>query len=116
MKDCQKTKAKKKNKHVANIAEINGEWKEDDPAVVAIEEVNHVENYGRWYVDTGVTAHVGTDRRHFKNYQVVEGRKLNVGNPTSSEIVGVGEVTLKLTSRQTLTLKNVLHVPHIGRT
>ncbi|KAL6583726.1 hypothetical protein OROMI_003015 [Orobanche minor] len=114
-KDCKKPKANKKKKHVANIAEADGGWKEDDLAAVVTEEVNHVENQGVWYVDTAATAHVCGNKSQFKTYQVVEGRKLSMGNPASSDIIGVGEVALKLTSGHTLTLKNVLHVPDIRK-
>ncbi|XP_073120423.1 uncharacterized protein [Henckelia pumila] len=42
-------------------------------------------------------------------------RKLFMGNSATSEVVGVGNVVLKMTSGKEMTLKNVLHMPDIQK-
>ncbi|XP_042059345.1 uncharacterized protein LOC121803814 [Salvia splendens] len=94
-KDCRN----KKKKSAAQVIEKEfKDWDESDPIAVVIEEVNLVNNKGGWYIDIGATAHVCEDRSMFSTYNNVEGRKINMGNQASSEVLGVGDVVLKMTS------------------
>lgn len=74
-----------------------------------------MENEGKWYIDTAATAHVCGDRSRFTKYKSCQGRKLNMGNQASSEVVGYGTVVLRLSSGKNLTLGEVLHVPDIRK-
>ena len=66
-------------------------------------------------VDTGVNIHVCADVSLFSSYQVGRTSSLLMGNGARAAICGVGTVDLKLTSRKTVQLKNVQHVPSIRK-
>ncbi|XP_047952374.1 uncharacterized protein LOC125197908 [Salvia hispanica] len=91
------------------------DWDEGDLVVVVTEEVNLLDNKGGWYIDTGVTAHVCSNRSKFASYILVEGRKINMGNQALSDVLGIRNVILMMTSGVTITLKVVLHVPDIRK-
>ena len=67
-----------------------------------------------WVVDSVCTRHIGTFKEEFNSYTpMVEGTKcVYVGDNRFVPVSGKGKVLLKLTSDKTLSLNNVLHVPH----
>ncbi|KAK4342617.1 hypothetical protein RND71_038433 [Anisodus tanguticus] len=82
---------------------------------VVLEE-NLVENPMQWWMDTGATRHICSNRDAFSTYTpVTDKRKLFMGNNVSSEVLGVVNMVLKMTSGKELTLKEVMHVPEIRR-
>ncbi|GKB35566.1 retrovirus-related pol polyprotein from transposon TNT 1-94 [Tanacetum coccineum] len=81
-----------------------------------ISEVNLVgTNHGGWWIDTGATRHVCTDKSMFHSFRAVDnGQKLYMGNSVTADIKGEGDVVLKMTSEKyVLKLTNVLYVPEI---
>ena len=48
-------------------------------------------------------------------YVPVNGRNLIMGNSTTSRVMGIGKVVLKMTSGKELVLTDVLHVPDIRK-
>ncbi|KZV24436.1 hypothetical protein F511_24231 [Dorcoceras hygrometricum] len=80
-------------------------------------EVNLIgSNPREWWIDTGATRHVCSDKEMFATLQESEnGEKLYMGNSATSEIKGQGKVVLKMTSGKELTLNNVLYVPDIRK-
>ncbi|KAK6146747.1 hypothetical protein DH2020_020616 [Rehmannia glutinosa] len=76
-------------------------------------EVNLVgSNPNQWWIDTGATRHVCSNKEMFSTFEAVEnGEKLYTGNSATSNIKGQGNVVLKMTSGKELTLTNVLYVP-----
>ena len=78
-------------------------------------EANLVENPMQWWVDTGATRHICSNKDAFSTYTPVSDKKLFMGNNASSDVLGVGKVVLKMTSGKELTLKEVMHVPEIRR-
>ena len=82
-----------------------------------ISEVNLVgSNPREWYVDTGATRHVCSDKSLFNTFKDIEnGEKLFMGNSATADIKGEGNVILKMTSGKELTLSNVLYVPEIRK-
>jgi hypothetical protein len=68
-----------------------------------------------WWLDTGANIHVCSDLNLFSTYQVANGCSVLMGNGSRVVVQGVGRVDLKLTSRKTLSLKNVQHIPGINR-
>ncbi|KAL1545220.1 cleavage and polyadenylation specificity factor subunit 1-like [Salvia divinorum] len=107
---------KQKKKAIVHVVEKDfKDWDESDLIVVVTEEVHHVENQGGWYVDTGAIVHVCANRSKFSTNKAIEGRKLNMRNQASSEVTGVGDVVLKMTSSVAITLSQVLHVPNIRK-
>jgi len=77
---------------VSNISERFGECQSTD-----------------WWVDTGATVHVCSDRSLFSSFQ--ERRGSVKGLESKSRVLGSGRVDLKLSSRNILSLHNVLYVP-----
>nr|KAJ0208155.1 hypothetical protein LSAT_V11C500256600 [Lactuca sativa] len=73
-------------------------------------------NSREWWIDTGATRHVCSNREWFRNFKVVDnGDKLFMGNSATSGIQGVGKIVLKMTSGRELTLNDVLYVPEIRK-
>jgi hypothetical protein len=68
-----------------------------------------------WWLDTGANVHVCSDLNLFSSYEVTDSSSILMGNGSRAVVHGVGRVDLKLTSRKTLSLKNVQHVPGINR-
>lgn len=69
-----------------------------------------------WIVDTGATKHFCSDKDLFVDFSnASDGEHVFMGNSSSSEVLGKGNVFLKLNSGKTLSLKNVLYVPSLRR-
>ena len=82
-----------------------------------VSEVNFIgSNTKEWWVDTGATRHVCSDKKMFSSYQTIDnGEQLFMGNSSSSKVEGQGKVVLKMTSSKELTLNDVLHVLEIRK-
>ncbi|XP_073119772.1 uncharacterized protein [Henckelia pumila] len=78
-------------------------------------ETNMVDDPRGWWIDTGSTSHICADKNMYSTYATVGDRKFFMENSATSEVVGVGNVVLKMTSGKEVTLKNVLHVPEIRK-
>ena len=69
-----------------------------------------------WWIDSGATTHVCKDREWFTTYeQVQDGSVLHMGNESTAPILGRGKVVLEFSCGKTRDLKDVLHVPEIGK-
>jgi hypothetical protein len=68
-----------------------------------------------WWADTGANIHVCADISLFSSYQCKGAGALLMGNGSHARILGVGTVILKFSSRKTVLLKNVQHVPSIKK-
>ena len=77
-----------------------------------VSEMNFIGgNTKEWWVDTGATRHVCSDKKMFSSYQTIyNGEQLFMGNSSPSKVEGQGKVVLKMTSGKELTLNDVLHV------
>ncbi|KAJ9559825.1 hypothetical protein OSB04_004985 [Centaurea solstitialis] len=82
-----------------------------------ISEVNLVgSNPREWWIDTGATRHVCSDKEMFHGFKTAEdGEKLFMGNSATADIKGSGKIVLKMTSGKDLTLNDVLYVPEIRK-
>ena len=82
-----------------------------------VSEVNFIgSNTKEWWVDTGATCHVCSDKKMFSSYQTIDnGEQLFMGNSSSSKVEGQGKVVLNMTSGKELTLNDVLHVLEIRK-
>lgn len=78
-------------------------------------EANLVDNPKQWWIDTGATRHICSDRGSFSTYSPISGKKLFMGNDATSDVKGAGKVVLKLTSGKELVLNEVMHVPDIRK-
>ncbi|RVW83338.1 Retrovirus-related Pol polyprotein from transposon TNT 1-94 [Vitis vinifera] len=114
--DCRKPKKEKKPQ--ANVTEFdklsNDVFEMNLSAVVS--ECNIVGNTKEWWVDTGATRHICSNKWMFSTYKLVEqNEELFMGNSSSSKVEGRGKVILKMTSGKELTLNDVLHMPDIRK-
>ena len=117
-KDCHSRKEQgnpKKKRPQANVIEVDDVSDMNLSAVVS--EVNFIgSNTKEWWVDTGATRHVCSDKKMFSSYQTIDnGEQLFMSNSSSSKVEGQGKVVLKMTSGKELTLNDVLHVPEIRK-
>ena len=66
-------------------------------------------------VNTGATRNICANRDVFASYTPIGDDKkvVYLGDSHTTQVLGKGKVTLKLTSRKTLALNDVLHVPNI---
>ena len=117
-KDCRSHKEQgnpKKKRPQANVTEVDDVSNMNLSVVVS--EVNFIgSNTKEWWVDTGATRHVCSDKKMFSSYQTIDNEEqLFMGNFSSSKVEGQGKVVLKMTSGKELTLNDVLHVPEIRK-
>uniref|UniRef100_A0A2N9F9L9 Integrase catalytic domain-containing protein n=1 Tax=Fagus sylvatica TaxID=28930 RepID=A0A2N9F9L9_FAGSY len=85
-------------------------------SIEQVSEINLVKNTNEWWVDTGATRHICSDKKMFSTYQSVGyGEQLFMGNSSTSKVEGKGKVVLKMSSGKELTLNDVLHVPDIRK-
>ena len=81
-----------------------------------VPEVNLVGNTKEWWVYTGATRHICSDKKMFSSYEAInDGEQLFMGNSSTSKVEGKGKVILKMTSGKEFTLNDVLHVPEIRK-
>ena len=105
----------KKKRPQTNVTEVDDV--SDMNLSIVVSEVNFIgSNTKEWWVDTGATRHVCSDKKMFSSYQSIDnGEQLFMGNSSSSKVEGQGKVVLKMTSGKELTLNDVLHVPEIRK-
>ncbi|KAL0364114.1 UNVERIFIED_CONTAM: Retrovirus-related Pol polyprotein from transposon TNT 1-94 [Sesamum angustifolium] len=111
-KDCRLPK--KNQAHVSEVRSVPIDLGELNLSTVVF-EANLVDNPREWRIDTGATRHICSDKEMFSTYTPINGRKLFMGNSATSNIVGIGNVVLKMTSGKELTLIDVLHVLDIQK-
>ena len=121
-KDCHSRKDQgnpKKKCPQANVTEVNGLL--DDVSNMNLSavvfEVNFIgSNTKEWWVDTGATRHVCSNKKMLSSYHSIDnGEQLFMFNSSSSKVEGQGKVVLKMTLGKELTLNDVLHVPEIRK-
>ncbi|CAM8902820.1 unnamed protein product [Rhodiola kirilowii] len=107
--DC---KSKQKKNKTVNVAEGD-----EDMLVAVISQLNLADsNPKEWWLDTGVTHHICSDKNAFSKLKLTEsGEKVYMGNSATSEVKGKGSVILKMTSGKELKLSNVSYVPDIRK-
>ena len=104
----------KKNKKSHPQANLTNHESPSLSAVVS--EVNLITNNKDWWVDTGATRHICSEKLLFSEYQKLEqDEQLVMGNSAISKVEGKGKVILKWTSGKELTLNDVFHVPDIRK-
>ena len=82
--------------------------------VAMISEAFTLEEEKSWWVDSGATRHVCNDQAMFKTYEPLDSM-LYMGNQSTAQVKGKGKIDLVFTSGNTLTLKDVLHVPDVRK-
>ena len=102
--------------NMTELEQLSGDILEMNLCAV-ISEVNLVgSNPKQWWVDTGATRHVCSERNMFTTYhENVNGEQIFMRNSATSKVAGHGKIILKMTSGKELILNNVLHVPDIRK-
>ena len=69
--------------------------------MAVVTEVNLVSNCRDWWVDTGATLHIYSDRSGFVSYELVgDGQEPYMGNSYPTKLIGQGKVILHLSSNK----------------
>ncbi|XXG75890.1 hypothetical protein AAC387_Pa08g0361 [Persea americana] len=95
-KDCRKQKDQgttSKKPAQANITELDTLSTDvsDINLSAVVLEVNPVGNTREWWVDTGATRHVCSNKEMFSTYQAFNGEQLFMGNSATSKVEGHGQ-------------------------
>ena len=115
-KNCFKWKNDQKNGGAgkAEDADRVATTTKDDLVVVFDENVvNTISSDVSWVADTGAAVHVTSRRDFFATYTPGKYGSLRMGNNDVSEVVGTGDICLKVGNGSTLRLKDVRHAPDI---
>jgi hypothetical protein len=100
---CHQRKGKKGSQMTANVVVRKARGSGYEPEILlACQSTN-------WWLDTGANIHVCSDLNLISTYQVANGCSVLMGNGSRAAVQGVRRVDLKLTSGNTLSLKNVHH-------
>ena len=93
---------------------VEGE-RDDIIVVVVISNVNMVDVSKDLVIDSGATKHICSNKNSFFRYNSVREREeiIYLDDSRSTPVISKGKILLKLTSRKTLSLSNVLYVPNI---
>ena len=78
-------------------------------------EINTVDEFDDWWIDTGVSHRVCYDRVMFKTYTNTKDKKVLLGYVHTTNVARIGEMELNFTSRKTLISKDVIHVLEIRK-
>lgn len=81
--------------------------------VAMITEINIVDGSDGFWIDIDVSCQVCYDRVIFKTYIVVENKKVLLVDSHITNVLVMGDMKLKFTSRKFLILKDVMHSPKI---
>ncbi|KAL0328102.1 UNVERIFIED_CONTAM: hypothetical protein Scaly_2242800 [Sesamum calycinum] len=102
---------KKNEVHISEVRSVPIDLRELNLSAVVF-EANLVDNQREWWIDTGATRHICSDKEMLSIYTPINGRKLFMGNSATSNIVGIVNVVLKMTSGKELTLIDVFSAYH----
>ncbi|XP_077227070.1 uncharacterized protein LOC143860368 [Tasmannia lanceolata] len=109
--DCR---APSKNKELNESINVVTGNEEISDFVAVISHVEGTSDSTDWWLDTGATCHVCTNKSLFSSYVASKEKVAMVGRSTTN-VLGSGTVVLTLTSGKTVTLQNVKHVPSIAK-
>lgn len=80
------------------------------PVIVMILHIFHVENDFDWWIDIGATCHICYNCNLFNNYELMDGLKVLIRNQVRKLILSREKVLLRISSKRTVLLTDVLHV------
>ncbi|KAG5876531.1 hypothetical protein JTB14_033727 [Gonioctena quinquepunctata] len=82
---------------------------------ITIQETVLMTNFDKdkgWCLDSGCTSHMSSELENFKDLKTFK-RTLNLANNFSTEIEGIGEISVPVSEEKSLLLRNTLHVPDL---
>ncbi|KAG8488335.1 hypothetical protein CXB51_016384 [Gossypium anomalum] len=113
--DCYKLRNKRdadsNEKYIvgANLADKSG----DDFLLVSTSDNSKLTS--EWILDSGCSFHMCPNREWFSTYSLVEGRVVHMGNGSSSKVIGIGTVKIRIHDGTIKTLSNVRYVPDLRK-
>jgi len=78
-------------------------------------KVNLIKNLEQWWVETGATRHVCVEKMMFSSYKEMDEENLYMRNPSTSKVLVVGKVILKMTFEKLFTLSNAHYIADIRK-
>ncbi|KAG8485099.1 hypothetical protein CXB51_021018 [Gossypium anomalum] len=93
----------------ANLANKNG----DDFLLVSTSD--NTKFTSEWILDSGCSFHMCPNREWFSTYSSVEGGVMCMGNDSSSKVIGIGTVKIKMHDGTIMTLSDVRYVPDLQK-
>ena len=66
-----------------------------------------------WILDSGCTFHVCPRKDWFKEYKQIDGGKVLMGSNIAYQIVGIGNISIKIFDGPVKILSGVRHVPNL---
>lgn len=113
-KDHGKNQDAQKDEDDKNTVTVVTKNDNDVTLICAASECHHVYSSDpEWLVDTGASYHCVPKKEYFLNYQAGDFGSVKMGNQSSANIVGLGDIRVKTSVGCMLTLKNVRHIPDL---
>ncbi|KAK8935199.1 hypothetical protein KSP39_PZI013173 [Platanthera zijinensis] len=108
---CPKLKLKEQA-HEPDLAAVASE---DESDVDALHVAPSIETTGSWILDTGCTFHMCPNREWFSSFRQYEGGRVWMGNVSECEILGVGNIRIRMFDGVVRTLTDVRYVPDLRK-
>ncbi|KAG8502380.1 hypothetical protein CXB51_000443 [Gossypium anomalum] len=93
----------------ANLADENG----DDFLLVSTSDNSKLTS--EWILDSGCSFHMCPNREWFSTYSSIESGVVRMGNDSSSKVIGIGTVKIKMHDGTIRTLSDVRYVPDLRK-
>ncbi|KAG8481247.1 hypothetical protein CXB51_026047 [Gossypium anomalum] len=93
----------------ANLADENG----DDFLLVSTSDNSKLTS--EWILDSGCSFHMCPNREWFSTYSSVEGGVVRMGNDSSSKVISIGTVKIRIHDGTIRTLSDVRYVPDLRK-
>ena len=72
-------------------------------------------NIQEWVLDSGCTYHVCPIRDWFREYKVINGGEVLMGDNDAYKVIGIGNISIKITDGSINILSEVKHVPSLKK-
>ncbi|KAG8472618.1 hypothetical protein CXB51_034307 [Gossypium anomalum] len=108
-RDKRAAESNKEDVASANLADENG----DDFLLVSTSDNSKLTS--EWILDSGCSFHMCPNREWFSTYNSVEGGVVRMGNDSSSKVIGIGIVKIKMHDGMIRTLSDVRYVPDLRK-
>ncbi|KAG8483273.1 hypothetical protein CXB51_022363 [Gossypium anomalum] len=93
----------------ANLADENGDY------FLLVSTSDNTKLTSEWILDSGCSFHMCPNREWFSTYSSVEGGVVRMGNDSSSKVIGIGTVKIKMHDGTIKTLSDVRYVPDLRK-
>ncbi|KAG8472883.1 hypothetical protein CXB51_034847 [Gossypium anomalum] len=107
--DKRATESNKEDVAGANLADENG----DDFLLVSTSDNTKLTS--EWILDSGCSFHMCPNREWFSAYSSVEAGVVHMGNDSSSKVIGIGTVKIKIHDGTIRTLSDVRYIPNLRK-